>query len=157
LPVLTFSPLPVIDRLRLGAVAAAMKALPNADPLEGKTASQWLSHWMGERAYELAFAPLFRGKFGEYADQIAMPWFWARIHCRTSAPGSLLGGFRQRYEKLVAGIEPHGGKVCLGTEISSVRPDEANGYPVAIAAGEERYNRVVSTLPPRVTFKVVPD
>src|SRR6185312_6103080 len=133
LPVLTFSPLPVVDRLRLGAVAAAMKALPNAEPLEGKTASQWLSRWMGDRAYEMAFAPLFRGKFGEYADQIAMPWFWARIHCRTSSLGYLLGGFQQLYEKLVAGVEAHGGKVRLGTEISSVRPDDADGYRITTA------------------------
>jgi protoporphyrinogen oxidase len=157
LPVLTFAPLPIWDRLRLGAVAAAMKALPNADPLEGKTASQWLSRWMGQRAYELAFAPLFRGKFGEYADQIAMPWFWARIHCRTSALGYLRGGFQQLYEKLVVGIEAHGGEVRLGTEVRSVRLEEEGGYRIATAAGEERYDCVVSTLPPRVTFKIVPD
>lgn len=157
LPVLTFEPLPIWDRLRLGAVAAAMKALPNADPLEGKTASQWLSRWMGKRAYEVAFEPLFRGKFGAYADQIAMPWFWARIHCRTSALGYLLGGFQQLYEKLVAGIETNDGEVRLDTEVGSVRPDNTGGYRIATAGGEEHYDRVVSTLPPRVTFKVVPD
>ncbi|HEX5158733.1 MAG TPA: NAD(P)/FAD-dependent oxidoreductase [Ktedonobacterales bacterium] len=157
LPVLKFSPLPVVDRLRLGAIAALMKALPNADPLEGVTASAWLRRWLGPRAYSLAFEPLFRGKFGSYADEIAMPWFWARIHCRTSALGYLRGGFQQVYEALVAGIETHGGEVRLGVTVESARPTESGAWLVTTAAGEERYERVVSTLPTRVTFKVVPD
>ena len=105
-PWLRFSPLPVVDRLRLGAVAAMMKALPNADPLEGVTASAVAAAlaWPACR-YSLAFEPLFRGQVRRsYADEIAMPWFWARIHCRTSALGYLRGGFQQLYEALVAGI-----------------------------------------------------
>lgn len=156
LPVLTFSPLPFVDRLRLGAVAAAMKALPNAEPLEGKTASRWLARWMGTRAYQVAFEPLFRGKFGAYADEITMPWFWARIHCRTSALGYLRGGFQQLYDALVAGIEARGGAVRLGAEVRVARPAAAGGWCVTTAAGDEQFDRVVSTLPPRVTFKVIP-
>lgn len=157
LPVLKFSPLPVVDRLRLGAIAALMKALPKADPLEGVTASSWLRRWLGPRAYSLAFEPLFRGKFGSYADEIAMPWFWARIHCRTAALGYLRGGFQQVYEALVAGIQTLGGEVRLGVTVDSARPTESGDWVVTTAAGEERYARVVSTLPTRVTFKVVPD
>jgi protoporphyrinogen oxidase len=157
LPVLKFSPLPVADRLRLGAVAALMKALPNASPLEGVTASGWLRRWLGPRGYALAFEPLFRGKFGAYADEIAMPWFWARIHCRTSALGYLRGGFQQLYEALAAGIQARGGEVRLGVTVESARADGAGGWRVTTAAGEERFARVVSTLPTRVTFRVVPD
>ena len=157
LPVLRFSPMPVVDRLRLGAVAALMKALPNADPLEGVTASLWLRRWLGPRAYALAFEPLFRGKFGSYADEIAMPWFWARIHCRTAALGYLRGGFQQVYEALVAGIQTHGGEVRLGVTVDSARPTDSGDWQVTTAAGEERFARVVSTLPTRVTFRVVPD
>jgi protoporphyrinogen oxidase len=157
LPVLKFSPLPVVDRLRLGAVAALMKALPNADPLEGVTASSWLRRWLGPRAYALAFEPLFRGKFGSYADEIAMPWFWARVHCRTAALGYLRGGFQQLYEALVAGIQLHHGEVRLGVAVDSARPTADDDWVVATDAGEERFARVVSTLPTRVTCRVVPD
>ncbi|HKT40023.1 MAG TPA: FAD-dependent oxidoreductase, partial [Ktedonobacterales bacterium] len=157
LPVLKFSPLPVVDRLRLGAIAALMKALPNADPLEGVTASAWLRHWLGPRAYTLAFEPLFRGKFGDYADEIAMPWFWARIHCRTAALGYLRGGFQQVYEALAAGIQAHGGEVRLGVSVDSAHPTDNSEWLVTTDTGEERFSRVVSTLPTRVTFRVVPD
>jgi protoporphyrinogen oxidase len=162
-PVLTFSPLPPWDRLRMGAIVALLKALPNSDPLEDITAARWLSRWMGRNAYRVAFEPLFRGKFGSFADEIAMPWFWARIHCRTRALGYLRGGFQQIYDTLVARIEAHGGEVRLGAEVRGVDPGSDGSFLVASrvasssSAVEERYDRVVSTLPSRLTFKLIPD
>jgi protoporphyrinogen oxidase len=157
LPVLRFSPLPVWDRLRLGAVAALLKLLPNPEPLEGITADRWLSRWMGRRGYQTAFEPLFRGKFGQHAAEITMPWFWARIHCRTSSLGYLRGGFQQLYDRLAATIQTRGGEVRLGIEVRSVRPDASGGFTVVSSAGEEHYARVVSTLAPRLTFRLAPD
>ncbi|HLJ82484.1 MAG TPA: FAD-dependent oxidoreductase, partial [Ktedonobacterales bacterium] len=156
-PVLRFSPLPIWDRLRMGAAVALLKALPTPDSLEGITAARWLSRWMGRNAYQVAFEPLFRGKFGSFADEIAMPWFWARIHCRTQALGYLRGGFQQIYDTLVARIEAHGGTVRLGTEVRDVYPNPDGSFRVTTSgAGEERYARVVSTLPSRLTFKLIP-
>jgi protoporphyrinogen oxidase len=157
LPVLRFSPLPLWERLRLGAVIALLKALPNPDPLEGTTAAHWLSTWMGKHTYEVAFEPLFRGKFGTHADEIAMPWFWARIHCRTMSLGYLRGGFQQLYERLVAAIEARGGEVRLGTEVKAVETSAGGGFRVASSAGDEQYSRVISTLASRLTFKLVPE
>jgi protoporphyrinogen oxidase len=157
LPVLRFSPLPMLDRLRLGFGVAMLKALPTPDALEGTTAARWLPRWMGRRAYKTVWEPQLRGKFGEYADQIAMPWMWARLHYRTTALGYLRGGFQQLYEALVTGIAAAGGDVRLGTEVRSVRGDAGTGFRVESSAGAETYSRVVSTLPPRLTFRLAPD
>ena len=156
-PVLAFSPLPLQDRLRMGAVVALLKAMPNPNPLEGVTAERWLTRWMGKNTYRVAFEPLFRGKFGDYASKIAMPWFWARIHCRTPALGYLRGGFQQLYETLAAAIQTQGGELRLGTEVRTVRREPDGAFRVATSAGEERYSRVVSTLPSRLTFRLVPE
>lgn len=156
LPVLRFSPLPFSDRLRMGAAAAFLKALPSPEPLEGKTAAQWLSRWMGPKTYKVAWEPLLHGKFGQYADEIAMPWMWARLHYRTASLGYLRGGFQQLYDQLVAAIETHGGEVRLGTEVREVRPG-GEGLRVISSHGDEQYARVVSTLASRLTFRLVPD
>ncbi|MGH2514810.1 MAG: FAD-dependent oxidoreductase, partial [Ktedonobacterales bacterium] len=157
-PVLTFSPLPIWDRLRMGAAIALLKVLPTAESLEGVTAAHWLSRWMGENAYRVAFEPLFRGKFGKFADEIAMPWFWARMHYRTQSLGYLRGGFQQIYDTLVARIEAHGGEVRLGTEVREARPNPDGSFRVTTSgADEECYGRVVSTLPSRLTFRLIPD
>ena len=79
---LLFPPLRFSERLRVFAVLAFLK-LTSSAPLEGKTADAWLRRWMGKQAYEVLFEPLFVSKFGALREQIAMPWFWARVHDRT--------------------------------------------------------------------------
>ena len=155
--ILGITPLPLLDRLRLGAAGAFLKALPSPAILEGQTAAVWLRRWMGKPAYEVVWEPQLRGKFGDYADEIAMPWMWARIHCRTNSLGYLRGGFQCLYEALVAAIEAHGGEVRRSTEVKAVKPDGSGALQVVSSAGEERYDRVVSTLASRVTFKIAPD
>jgi protoporphyrinogen oxidase len=157
LPALTFSPLPPLDRLRLLAGIGFLKLWPAPQALEGKTATAWMERWMGRRAYGIAFEPLFKGKFGSYADQIALPWIWSRIHCRTPKLGYLQGGFQQLYETLVDQIETLGGEVRLDAAVRLVRRRAGGQFRVETTAGDESFTRVVSTLAPRLTFKVVPD
>jgi protoporphyrinogen oxidase len=83
----------MVDRLRMGVALAALKAMPNPRLLEGTTAAEWTRRWMGSAAYSTVWEPLLRGKFGEAAPEIAMPWFWARVHDRTQSLGYLRGGF----------------------------------------------------------------
>ena len=153
---LQFSSLPMVDRLRMGAALAALKAMPNPRLLEGMTAARWTRRWMGARAYATVWEPLLRGKFGDAAPEIAMPWFWARVHDRTQQLGYLRGGFQQLYDTLAAGILHRGGGVRLGTSVTSVRRD-GEGLLVETDAGAERFDRVISTLAPRLTARLVPD
>ncbi|HEY7849694.1 MAG TPA: FAD-dependent oxidoreductase [Ktedonobacterales bacterium] len=154
--ILSLTPLPLLDRLRLGAGGAVLKFLPSPGPLASSTAAAWLSRWMGPRAYDAIWKPMLVGKFGERADDIAMPWMWARAHYRTLRLGYLLGGFQQIYEALVAGVEARGGAVRLGVEVRAIHP-EGSGLRVTSALGDETFARVISTLPTRVTCRLAPD
>src|SRR5262249_20379875 len=108
--------------------------------------------------YRVVWEPLLRGKFGPHAESIGMPWMWARLHCRTTSLGYMRGGFQQLYEALVERIRSSGGEVRLGAEVRSVgRPSNAGALRAISSAGEEEYGRVVSTLAPRLTFRLAPD
>jgi protoporphyrinogen oxidase len=111
---------------------------------------------MGARAYGVVWEPLLRGKFGSAAEEIAMPWFWARVHDRTRALGYLRGGFQQLYERLAGAIVDGGGEVRLGTSVGSVRTQDGH-FVVETDAGAERFERVVSTFAPRLTARLVPE
>ncbi|MDB5075968.1 MAG: NAD(P)/FAD-dependent oxidoreductase [Chloroflexi bacterium] len=152
IPLLKFQPLPFVDRLRMGAVLAYLKAEKGYQRLEGQTAEAWLTRWMGKNAYQVFAEPLLRQKFGEYSDKIAMPWFWSRVHLRSTSLGYLLGGFQQMYDTLAHRIRSMGGTVSLGTTVTSIDP-RADGT-ISIAANGESgvYDRVVSTLPARITI-----
>ena len=153
---LRFSPLPVTDRLRMGAALAALKAMPNARLLEGGTAAAWIRRWMGRRAYEVVWEPLLRGKFGDAAHEIAMPWFWARVHDRTQALGYLRGGFQQLYDRMAEEVRTTGGEARFSTSVTSVRTQGAS-LLVETDQGSEHFDRVISTFAPRLTARLVPE
>ena len=175
--VLRFKPISLPARLRLGAVLGYLRLLPSPNSLEGRTAAAWLRHAMGRAAYDAVFAPLFKGKFGALADEIAMPWFWARIHDRTARLGYVRGGFQRFYNRLAGRIGELGGTLLLETQVQSV---ERDGEGWAVTYGEvltprpplpagrggggeqpaqpqrQTFDRVVSTLPTRLTCRLVP-
>ena len=153
---LRFSPLPKVDRLRMGLALAALKAMPNPRLLEGLTAAGWTRRWMGRSAFETVWEPLLRGKFGDAAGEIAMPWFWARVHDRTQQLGYLRGGFQQLYDRLADEVRGSGGETRFGTSVTSVRT-EGSGFTVETDTGGERFDRVISTFAPRLTARLVPE
>jgi protoporphyrinogen oxidase len=154
---LRFTPLPVADRLRMGAALAYLKALPSASSLEGQTAARWIRKWMGDAAYQVVWQPLLAGKFGAMADEIAAPWFWARVHDRTIALGYLRGGFQQLYNRLAERTEALGGDLRFETEVREIRTAPDGGLCVTTSAAAERFDRVISTLPTRVTCRLAPE
>jgi protoporphyrinogen oxidase len=156
LTVLQFSPLTMPQRLRMAAALAFLKVAPAA-PLEGTLATAWLRRWMGEAPYRVVWEPLLRGKFGATRDEIALPWFWARVHDRTTELGYLRGGFQAVYDRLVARIGALGGAVRLGVAVEEVRTAADGRLIVVTAEGERTFDRVISTLPPRLFCRLVPE
>lgn len=152
---LKFSPLRIDERLRVAAVGALLK-LTGSGPYEGKTAEAWLRRWMGKRAYDRVFAPLFAAKFGALRGQIALPWFWARFHDRTTYLGYLRGGFQLLYERLVERISEAGGKVLLGTRVESAQPLDDGRWEVRTSQGTWTFDCVISTMATRLTCRLIP-
>ncbi len=160
LSLLRFKPLRIDERVRVAAVLAFLKIVPPAW-LEGKTADAWLRRWMGKRPYGMLFEPLFVGKFGVMKDEIALPWFWARIHDRTTRLGYMRGGFQHVYERLVERISQNNGKVLLNTRVEKVEQVENDGdskqqWSVQTSKGAWAFDRVISTLPTRLSCRLIP-
>ena len=80
MPLLALKPLPIVDRVRLGVVLAYLKVEKAYQRFERYTAEEWLTTWAGRNVYTVFAEPLLRQKFGEFSGEIAMPWFWSRVH-----------------------------------------------------------------------------
>lgn len=156
LPLLRLKPLPFPDRLRLGAVAAYLKLEKGYQRLEGQTAADWLQRWMGKRAFEVFAEPLLVQKFGAYSHQIAMPWFWSRVHLRSTALGYMRGGFQHLYLALADRVRALGGTLHFGAAVTGIAPIPGGGVRIEAGAGAGDYDRVISTLPARVTIGLTP-
>jgi protoporphyrinogen oxidase len=151
---LRFSPIEPLSRLRMGAVLAQFRLLPNPRILEGRLAAATLRRLMGTQAYEAVWGPLLRGKFGQFAEEVTLPWFWARVHDRSAELGYLRGGFQQLYDGLSERVKRLGGQVLLDTSVVGIQGDP-DGLEVQLRTpngGEtRRFDRVLSTLATPVT------
>lgn len=154
LAVLRFAALPLTNRLRLAAVTAGLKLRTRYRSFETETASRWLTRWMGLEVYETLWEPLLQSKFGDLRSEIAMPWFWARIHYRTASLGYLAGGFQQLYDSLMHRIVAFGGEVRLESNVRQVLVEGKYLRVTTVDSGEV-FDSVVSTLPLRITAELV--
>jgi protoporphyrinogen oxidase len=154
LAVLRFAPLPPLARVRLGAALAYLKAVRDYRQLPDDTAANWLRRRMGERAYRVVWEPLLRGKFGAHAERITLPWFWARVHCRTPELGYLRGGFHRLYSRLAEAIVAHGGRVELGREVQRIARAPDGRLRVDTSAGAYDFDRLAVTLPTRLFLQL---
>ncbi len=139
-----------LDRARLLAGMAVLKAIPNESAFKGSTAARWMPRLMGQHVYEVMWEPLLHGKFGARADQIAMSWLWSRIHERSLALGYLRGGFQLLYEAFGERIRALGGTVLTGTAAARIVARDGQ-VEITTDTGEGRvYDRLLVTLPTRL-------
>jgi protoporphyrinogen oxidase len=168
LSLLRFRPLPLADRFRMGLALTYLKMLGSPRRLEGVRASPWIRGQMGDRAADVVWDPLLRAKFGDAAETIALPWFWARVHDRTAKLGYLGGGFQRLYEALAAAVAAHKGDVRLGREVTLIQPAgeglKIAHQPAGGGKGDEggdlateAFDLVLSTLPTRLTARLAPE
>ena len=159
--VLRFTPLSIVNRLRLATGVAFLRLLPNPGVLEGRTAGRWVRQVMGKSVYDTVWGPLLRGKFHDSANEVSMPWLWARIHDRTPKLGYLHGGFHQMYAALAQRVVEGGGTILYGAAAGQIRSAADGGVDVEMTVQgtprTERFDRVVSTLPTALTVRLTPE
>ena len=122
--VLKFTPLPFIDRLRLGLLALRARAVKDWKPLEAITAEEWLVRLGGRNVYRVVWEPLLQGKFGPFASSISAVWFWNKLKLRGGSrdrTGAEMlayyrGGFAALADRLAEEV------VRLGGTIETLRP-----------------------------------
>jgi protoporphyrinogen oxidase len=129
-------PLSLVNRVRMPAVMAYLKFTSNYKGLRKFTVAEWLPKWMGKQAYEVQFQPILRGKFHDHFDEIAMPWFWSRVHERSFDLGYMRGGFQQVYERMGEEITKAGGVINLRTAVTRITPIEGGKTRVETDKGD---------------------
>ncbi|MFQ5874591.1 MAG: NAD(P)/FAD-dependent oxidoreductase [Dehalococcoidia bacterium] len=168
---LKFSPISLVDRIRLGLVSLYLRRTRNWHKFENVTASEWIKKWAGRRNYEVVWGPLLRGKFGDSAEEIGMVWFWGKIYIRFASRGRGLqkeklgypmGSFGEVFEILAEQIRKKGGEVHLSTPVTRIKV--ANGKAVGLevkgpdgAATSREFDLIISTTPSYLFPKLVPE
>jgi len=141
---LRFSPLGLIDRVRMGLLVLRARRVKDWKSLESLTAEQWLIKLCGRKVYEAVWSPLLRGKFGSCAPEISAVWMWNKLALRGGSRGKsgeevLLyykGGFESLVHKLATEIRASGGEIHTGAEVTGLMTGNGMVKGLKMAGGE---------------------
>lgn len=157
--VLRFPKLSPIDRIRMSAVIGTLKFDPFWKPLERYNAATLLPKLMGEKPYKMIWEPMLVNKFGKFADDISLAWFWARIYKRTSSLAYPKGGFLTFAETLVGKYKSLGGKIHFNSEINKLTSfDTKTIMEITRDKKTEQhiFDRTIVTTPSPLFLKIAP-
>jgi protoporphyrinogen oxidase len=151
--VLRFSPLPFIDRVRLGLLALRARGVKDWRTLESETAEEWLIRLGGERVYRVVWQPLLEGKFGPYASRVSAVWFWNKLKLRGGSRGKsgaemlayYRGGFAALADRLAQEVTNLGGDIRLSTAARGLVVEEGRVRGVETDDGTFDADAVIAT------------
>lgn len=156
LDVIKFNQLTFLQRLRMGMSIAFLKYNPYWKILEKYKTSSSLPKMMGNIPYKILWEPLLVKKFGHFAKNISLAWFWARIRKRTPSLAYPKGGFLEFANEIVAHIKKSKGKVLFNTQVKEVR-SEKNKTAIQLMNKEVlAFDKVIVTLPSYFFIKIAP-
>jgi protoporphyrinogen oxidase len=164
LDLLSFSPLPLIDRVRTGLMALQARRVNEWKPLEDISAKEWLIRYGGRKAFDVIWSPLMQGKFGVEADNVSAVWIWNKLKLRGSSRNkkggeSLVyfgGGFGALTDGIRKSLESMGVTVSLQTEVKQIIVENGRAVGVETDRGVHRADAVLATVPLPLFSKMTP-
>lgn len=158
--------IPLQDRIRIGLVTLYLQRTTDWREFEQVSAADWLRRAVGERAFDRVFGAQLRAKFGPRYDQVAMVWFWNKIHLRTQSRksplqseklGYIRGSWNTLINRLGEAIVEHGGAVKAGVGTESIEQLGPGSWSVHTTDGETAdCDALVATVPSPLLLRLVP-
>lgn len=151
---LSFTPIPLIDRIRTGVMALYARSIEDWKSLENISAIDWIKRWAGKKSFEVIWNPLLKGKFGREAENISAVWFWNKLKLRGSSRNKqakeellyIRHGFKGVTDTLLAAVKNQGGEVILGTKVSKICSENNKVTGVEINGNFISATHVISTV-----------
>ena len=162
---LSFPPLKLIEKLRLGGTIFYASKIKNWKRLEGLGVEKWLRRWSGNGTFEKIWQPLLNAKLGESYKKTAASFIWAHINRMYKARRSGLkkemfgyveGGYRTIINRLEQKLKEY--KVDIQTDFPISNIDQ-NGDQFVIESSNGKsatFDRVILTAPSNVIGKTCP-
>jgi protoporphyrinogen oxidase len=161
---LSFPPLSLFDKLRLGFTIFYASRIKNWEKLEDFTVSDWLIRLSGQATFDKIWLPLLKSKLGEYYKITSAAFIWAAIARMYSARrtglkkemfGYIKGGYDHVLNRFDEILSQKGVNVLLETEVREIAHTE--GEVRCIAGGRTLdYDAVIMTLPSTEIPALVP-
>ena len=151
LDLLRFKPLPFFDRLRLGWMAVHARTVRDWRQLDDISCREYIHEVAGKEVYRVVWEPLFRGKFGTYADSVSAAWLWSKLVDRGGSRNSqghellgyLRGGMGRMFEAIVAALQRNGHHVHFGQAVKRLQGTAEQITGIETSAGTFQTDAVI--------------
>jgi protoporphyrinogen oxidase len=152
---LKFTPLPLIDRIRLGLLMLQARSVKHWKTLETISARDWLISLCGHNVYRVVWEPLLKGKFGDAAHDISAVWFWNKLVLRGGSRGKagkeelayIRGGFAALADAMCQRLQSTGATVLTDAPVSELIVSEGRATSVITSKGRIAADAVILTPP----------
>lgn len=161
---LTFKPLSLWSKFRLGLTILYGASLNDWRKLENITVEDWLVRYSGRTTYEKFWRPLLLAKLGESYQRVSAVFIWTYIKrlysARSSAAkaehmGYVKGGYRSVFQRLETRLLARGAEIKAGTGVSRIVARGDNAIEVQTDQGDvHAFDKVIYTGPAGLLQKV---
>jgi protoporphyrinogen oxidase len=148
---LRFSPLSVLDRMRMGWMGLRARNGGLNPALDDIAAEDWVRKLAGDRAFEILWKPMLEAKIGDSYPALPALWLSSRMNREKSASKEMKGCLKRGYRSLIDALES--ALRAAGVEIRyrvKVAAIERDGEQMALRYDDgkrESFDLVVSTTP----------
>ncbi|NND66473.1 MAG: NAD(P)/FAD-dependent oxidoreductase [Halioglobus sp.] len=161
---LRFPGLDIVSKIRYGLLAFTSTKRKDWTKLDSIDAVTWLKKWVGDRAYEVLWHPLFDLKFYHYTPNLSAAWIWSRLrrvgtsrrNIFQEEMGYLEGGSDTFLDRIAQVIAEKGGNILLQQRVEEVLIDGDRVQGVRTGEGTEHYDQVISTIPMPYVSDMIP-
>lgn len=162
---LGFPHLGLVDKVRYALHVMHTKGIKDWAALDKENARDWITSWIGPKAYQVMWEKAFALKFFEYQNDLSASWIGTRIkrvalsrrNLFNESMGYLEGGSAVLLQRMADEVRRLGGTILLGQPIEQVTSDGRRATGVRTTAGDQPYDGVVSTAPIQYVPAMVPD
>lgn len=164
---LTFPPLNLIDKVRLGTTVLYASRITDWKKLEAIPVTTWLARWSGERTLDKIWLPLLRSKLGDNYKKASAAFIWAviarmyaarRAGMKREMFGYVPGGYARIIDAYKALLAANNVTVQLGTAVESVTADASGHVAVRVSGTRKQlFGNVALTMAAPMASQLCPD
>jgi protoporphyrinogen oxidase len=162
---LTFPPLSLTDKIRLGFTIFYASRIKSSNGLEEKRVEDWLVRLSGKSTFQKMWLPLLKSKLGECYKITSAAFIWASIARMYAARRSGLkqemfgyvdGGYAtilKEFQKTLEGLDV---EVLCENEVTKVSGKDGHAVVETATNGTTRFDGVVLTIPSNQLPRICP-
>ena len=170
---LTFPPLSLWSKFRLGLTIFIGSKIKNWKRLENMLVADWLTKWSGKKTFEKMWLPLLRSKLGENYKKTSAAFIWATIARLYAARrtglkkelfGYLPGGYARFLDSFEQYLKDNGVALRPGCGVQQIKSLEGGSVELMVQSSAspadeppiEAFDGVVATVPSGVIPRMIP-